>query len=105
MIHTHPNGNSQLSKIDISALIKLKLDCISAIGVNDQGPAGMSLGFLSIKGDSVESEVLNNLTLEEAANYNVLRKINAIEELIKKYIHWRSMKKGPYSWEQTAKRV
>lgn len=84
MIHTHPNGNSQLSKIDISALIKLKLDCISAIGVNDQGPTGMSLGFLSIKGDSVESEVLNNLTLEEAANYNVLRKINEIEELIKK---------------------
>ncbi|MFL0194626.1 GTPase HflX [Clostridium sp. WILCCON 0269] len=84
MVHTHPNGNSQLSEVDISALINLRLDCISAIGVNHKGPTGMSLGFCSIKDNSIESEVLVNLTPEDAINYNVLRKINEVEESIKK---------------------
>src|SRR3712207_7335820 len=30
IIHTHPNGNSTLSALDTSALLKLKLDCIAA---------------------------------------------------------------------------
>ena len=33
IIHTHPNGMSNLSALDISALIKLKLDAIVAIGI------------------------------------------------------------------------
>jgi len=28
VIHTHPNGNPKLSAVDISALLKLRLDCI-----------------------------------------------------------------------------
>ncbi|WP_333859751.1 GTPase HflX [Clostridium sp.] len=84
MIHTHPNGSSQLSEIDISALIKLKLDCIAAIGVNDRGYAGMSLGFLRVREDFVESETIEDLNLEEAVNYNVLKKVSEIEESIKR---------------------
>lgn len=83
MIHTHPNGNFHLSEVDISALVKLKLDCIASIGVSSEGITGMSLGFLSIKGDSIESEVVDNLTLEKAINYNVLKKIIEIESLMK----------------------
>ena len=33
IIHTHPNGFSNLSALDISALLKLKLDAIVAIGI------------------------------------------------------------------------
>ena len=36
IVHTHPNGNSRLSALDMSALIKLKLDCIVAIGISDK---------------------------------------------------------------------
>ena len=36
VIHTHPNGISMLSALDISALIKLKLDCIVAIAEKEK---------------------------------------------------------------------
>jgi len=38
VIHTHPNGNPKLSALDLSALLKLKLDCIVAIGVSEDKP-------------------------------------------------------------------
>ena len=45
VIHTHPSGSSNLSNIDISALIKLKLDCIAAIGITEDKITGVTLGF------------------------------------------------------------
>lgn len=33
IIHTHPNGYSNLSAMDLSALLKLKLDAIVAVGI------------------------------------------------------------------------
>src|SRR3712207_8040171 len=32
IVHTHPNGNPKLSSVDISALLKLKLDAVLEIG-------------------------------------------------------------------------
>ncbi|MGL6100890.1 MAG: GTPase HflX, partial [Fusobacteriaceae bacterium] len=37
IIHTHPSGYSNLSSVDISALIKLKLDAVLAIGIQEDG--------------------------------------------------------------------
>ncbi|MCX8128586.1 MAG: GTPase HflX [Clostridia bacterium] len=34
-IHTHPNGDGMLSEVDISSLLKLRLDAMAAIGVKD----------------------------------------------------------------------
>ncbi|KNY30395.1 GTPase HflX [Pseudobacteroides cellulosolvens] len=34
-IHTHPNGTGQLSSVDISSLINLRLDAMIALGVKD----------------------------------------------------------------------
>ena len=34
-IHTHPNGNPQLSGADLSALINFKLDAMVAIGIDE----------------------------------------------------------------------
>ena len=46
VIHTHPNGNPNLSSIDISALTKLKLDCIAAIGVVEEKITGVVWDFV-----------------------------------------------------------
>lgn len=46
-IHTHPDGNGLLSKVDISALIKLRLDCMAAVGVKDGSIDDIFIGCLT----------------------------------------------------------
>ncbi|MFZ7102625.1 MAG: GTPase HflX [Peptococcaceae bacterium] len=43
-IHTHPDGNSKLSKMDLSALADLRLDLIAAVGIGQRRE--LSLGYL-----------------------------------------------------------
>lgn len=52
LIHTHPGGNPHLSSVDISALIKLKLDCIVSIGINDDGITGYEIAFCKLAADN-----------------------------------------------------
>lgn len=83
IIHTHPNGNSHLSALDISALIKLKLDCIAAVGVDENDITDITLGFCNVKDNMLVAETTKKLILEEAINYPILDKVRYIEELIK----------------------
>ncbi|ADK16436.1 MULTISPECIES: GTPase HflX [Clostridium] len=80
IVHTHPNGDSRLSEIDISALVKLRLDCIAAIGVDKDGITGITIGFCKVKDGEVISEVSEKLTLEDAVNFNIVQKVNEIEK-------------------------
>lgn len=45
-IHTHPNGDSNLSKIDLEALLEERLDCIAALGICNGVITGFSVAFL-----------------------------------------------------------
>lgn len=83
IIHTHPNGNSRLSAIDMSALLKLKLDCIAAIGVSDTGCTDVTLGFCGIENDILVGEMTRPMTTEQAIQYNILDKIKHIENILK----------------------
>ncbi|MBC2581163.1 GTPase HflX [Clostridium sp. DJ247] len=83
IIHTHPNGNSRLSAIDISALVKLRLDCIAAIGVDNGGCTDIALGFCTIKDDLLIGEMTESLNISQALEYNIVDKINYIESLMK----------------------
>ena len=83
VIHTHPNGYSNLSALDISALIKLKLDAIVAVGVLDSKITDCSYGILAITNDSLDYEEVNNLSVEELLNVKILDKIKYIENAIK----------------------
>ncbi|AWI06837.1 GTPase HflX [Clostridium drakei] len=83
IIHTHPNGNSRLSAIDISALIKLKLDCIVAIGVDDSKYTDMTLGFCGIENDLFVAESTKPLNIDDGIKFNILDRIKYIEDIIK----------------------
>ena len=83
LIHTHPNGFSNLSALDISALLKLKLDAIVAIGVYDGNITDYSLGMISITNDTLDYEEKLNISLDELLSINILDKIRYIEEAIK----------------------
>lgn len=83
IIHTHPDGVSKLSALDISALLKLKLDCIVALSEKEGKCAEVSIGFCSIQNNILVEESIGPLALEEALNFDFLDKVKYIESLLK----------------------
>lgn len=81
VIHTHPGGNPHLSSVDISALLKLKLDCIVSIGISDEGITGYEIAFCSLNKDELTYE---KIFLKDISNFEYLEKVKEIEELLKK---------------------
>ncbi|WP_234119354.1 GTPase HflX [Clostridium hydrogenum] len=82
VIHTHPNGNPKLSAVDTSALLKLKLDCIVAIGTFNNLVTGVCIGFCDVKDDILTFEEVGPLKLEDAIEYKYLNKLTYTEEII-----------------------
>jgi len=83
VIHTHPNGYCNLSALDLTALLKLKLDAIVAVAIIDGKIIDFSLGMLTLYNNKLEFEEKSNLSLEEIISINVLDKIRFIENLIR----------------------
>lgn len=83
IIHTHPSGISRLSALDISALMKLKLDVIMAIGLEEGKAKDASLGFCYVENEVLISEEVPYLPIDKCLQINILDKINHIEEVIK----------------------
>ncbi|EOU1840133.1 GTPase HflX [Clostridium perfringens] len=83
IIHTHPSGVSRLSALDISALMKLKLDTIMAIAVEEGKVKDASLGFCYVENEILISEEAPHLTIDKCLQINILDKINHVEEVIK----------------------
>jgi len=83
VIHTHPNGYSNLSALDLSTLIKLKLDAIVAIGVQNGKVIDCSYGVITITNDRLDYEESLNISVDELLSVNLFNKIDYIEEAIK----------------------
>ncbi|MGL5152700.1 MAG: GTPase HflX [Clostridium sp.] len=83
VIHTHPNGYSNLSALDISALLKLKLDAIVAIGCYEGKITDLSLGMLTIYNDLLTFEEKEALSVDEALGIHILDNIRFVESMIK----------------------
>jgi len=54
VIHTHPGGNPRLSQEDFSAAKKQKIQCIVAVGVDDDAPSTFGIGVPIVEADSLE---------------------------------------------------
>ena len=83
IVHTHPNGNSRLSALDMSALIKLKLDCIVAIGIAEKENLSYNIGFCGIENNILIEEEIGPLNINQIMEYDVLDKVRHIERLMK----------------------
>ena len=81
IVHTHPGGNPHLSSVDISALIKLKLDCIVSIGVSDNGITGYEVAICSIVNDELSYD---RTPLTDLNSFDYLDEIKEVEELLRK---------------------
>ncbi len=80
VIHTHPNGNPNLSALDVSALVKMKLDSIIAIGVSENPEVVM--GFLTVENQKVHVEATKPMFIEDAQRFNILDRIVFNEGLL-----------------------
>lgn len=78
IIHTHPNGDYNLSAVDISALISLKLDSIVSVSM-DKGEIKGVLAYLNVKNGKIYPEISNPLSLDELINFNLWDKLKEIE--------------------------
>lgn len=84
IIHTHPNGNSRLSALDMSALVKLKLDCIVAIGVTaEKDNLRYNIGFCGIDNGILIEEEVGPLNINQVIEYDILDKLKYTERLMK----------------------
>ena len=83
VIHTHPNGYCNLSALDLTALLKLKLDAIVSVAVIDGNIVDFSLGMLTLYNNKLEYEEKSNLSINDIMSINILDKIKFIENLIK----------------------
>lgn len=83
IVHTHPNGNSRLSALDMSALIRLKLDCIAAVGVLSGEISDVTLGFCNAQNGLLTAQHTAPLSVEEVLAFDILDRILISEETIK----------------------
>ncbi len=83
IIHTHPNGICRLSALDISALLKLKLDAIMAVAIEDGEIKDTSIGFCKVENNLLVAEEYAHGSVEQALNFKILDKISYIEDMIK----------------------
>lgn len=88
VIHTHPNGISTLSSMDISTLTSLKLDAIAALGVSTNSDnISIDIGFCDVLNNTLTSNVIENLTLDDCMKINFKDKINHIDNSLKSLKH------------------
>jgi GTP-binding protein HflX len=83
VIHTHPNGYCNLSALDLTALLKLKLDAIASVAIVEGKIIDFSLGMLTLYNNKLEFEEKKNLSLEEITSIHILDKIRFVENLIR----------------------
>lgn len=83
IVHTHPNGNSNLSAIDISALTNLKLDCMVALGTYEGKLTGITVGFCSVYNDYFQAEVIGPMNIKAALDFDFVDKLNYLEDILK----------------------
>ncbi|MDD6794335.1 MAG: GTPase HflX [Clostridiaceae bacterium] len=83
VVHTHPNGLCNLSALDLSALLKLKLDAIISIGIYEGEITDFSLGMLNVYNDVLIYEEKSNLSYEELLAIDIIDNARHIESLIR----------------------
>ncbi|MEW8955687.1 GTPase HflX [Clostridium sp.] len=83
IVHTHPNGSSRLSALDNTALLKLKLDSIIALGIEEGRLKEITFGFCGVQNNLLVAEATRAMSLEEALKINILERIKESDELIR----------------------
>lgn len=81
-IHTHPSGQPELSPMDVTALIDLKFDCMTAVGLNEDKPESFSVGYLSVENGKLEDKAViqGPYGIDRIGEVDFLSTVKSIEE-------------------------
>ncbi len=80
-IHTHPNGNGNLSDVDLSALKKVKYDLIASIGVRDGLPTEIYISYLIYdKNNKLDNAIVGPFSNTTLIDLNVVNLISEAEK-------------------------
>lgn len=80
-IHTHPNGDSRLSDLDISSIKKMRYDCMVALAGTPQGiEASMGCIIDYDERDGFEVGVNETMPIAELLHINVLKMFEYVEK-------------------------
>jgi len=83
-IHTHPNGAGSLSDVDISALKRMRLDIMAAIGVANGVMTSGSIAFLAADSEKqLQAAAMGPYKLERLLKVNILEVIADAETAIR----------------------
>jgi len=82
-IHTHPNGDSRLSEVDIAAMVSFRLDAMCALGVDETGAlTGATVSFLAPDESGVLSAApVSAIPLVHLAHPQLMYTINQNDQL------------------------
>lgn len=87
-VHTHPNGNSALSGVDISALKNNRFDAMIAVGVTspDYTQSMISFGMITGLDDNEQfiTETYGPVKMAEAENIYFPNLVNTVERILDK---------------------
>lgn len=88
-IHTHPNCSSCLSSLDKTALANLKFDLLAAIGVIDEKPAEISIGYIKADNGGLTDDIVIDgpIDASKVIDYNFMNVVENIEKTIFDYIY------------------
>ena len=81
IVHTHPNGISRLSALDLSAVLKMRLDCMAALACNTEVPR-ITIGFPTVSEGVLVAELTKEMSLEEALAFDIEERIKYNQELL-----------------------
>ncbi len=75
-LHTHPGGAPDLSDVDLSALVSLKLDAMAAIGVSGDRATGMQAAFIGDRVNGVpQTELTGVIAISQIPQQEWMRRI------------------------------
>lgn len=80
IIHTHPNGISRLSDVDISALLSMRLDSMIALGVVDGVAKKVTFGFCAVENNQLCCQMTTEWSLQDAYEFEILSYIQTCDK-------------------------
>ena len=96
-IHTHPNGSSQLSALDCSALVKMSYDCMVVLGVKEGKVEEITLGLLDLQAEKEHSiSILGPLNMQQLEKMDfaaLLDEIDVKEKKLSTNPHYSNIEK------------
>lgn len=83
LIHTHPNGNSNLSALDKSMLTNNRYDAVCAVGVKDGKLTTATVGFINADSEKEKVDLVLVHNPHYINKYGLIEKIKEYNEVLK----------------------